>query len=77
MSEPFTLKVGLTLEQINQGGCGVSILWDSENLTRHSPGQPVLADRSEQRVEVNTSRGSFLPQLFCDSSETKFLMQIM
>lgn len=36
MSEPFILWVGLTLEQVTQGGYGISILWDSQNLTGHS-----------------------------------------
>lgn len=51
MSEPLTLWVGLTLEQVTQGGCGVSILGDSQSLIRHSPGQPVLTDSALNKGE--------------------------
>jgi len=55
------------LAQVAQGGCGVSVVGDTQKLPRHSPGQlalglPVCTGGLDQM----TSRSPFQPQLFWD-----------
>lgn len=40
----FYYEGGLTLEEVSQRSCGVSILEDMQNPTVHSPEQPPFAD---------------------------------
>jgi len=53
------------LEQVAQGGCGVSFSGDPSG---HSPVQPALGDpASAGGLDYMTHRGTFQPRTFCDS----------
>lgn len=39
----FYCEGDVTLDQVSQKGCGVPILGDIQNLTRHGPGQAAFA----------------------------------
>ena len=54
----FTVRVGQTLAQVAQIGCGVSILGDVQNRTGHGPAQLALLEM--------TSRSPFPPEPFCE-----------
>lgn len=56
------------LEQVAKKDCGVSILRDTQKLSRHGAGQPALGDPAwaEVLVDQMTSRGPCQPQPFCD-----------
>lgn len=45
----FYSEDGQALAQVAQRGCGVSIPGDVQNLPRHGPEQPVLADPALSR----------------------------
>ena len=54
--------------QIAQGGCGVSIVGDTQNSSGHGLGHPALGGSIwAGGLDQMTSRGPFQPQPFCDS----------
>ena len=57
------------LEQVAQGGCGVSFSGDIPDLSGQGPVQPAVGDpASAGGVDWVTHRGPFQPLPFCDST---------
>ncbi|KAK4832344.1 hypothetical protein QYF61_021873 [Mycteria americana] len=60
MKKLFYHEGGETLQKVAQRGCGVSILEDIQNWTKHSPEQPALADPALSKgLDEMFSRGPF------------------
>lgn len=58
---------GQALEQVVQGGRGVSVHGHIRNTTGHCPGQPAVDERALSRgLDLVISRGAFQTQQFCD-----------
>lgn len=61
-----------TLEQVAHRGCGVFIIGDFLNLSKHSPAQPALADPALQDLPLQTVGGAFQSQLLHDFVVLKY-----